>query len=223
MGYGAIARAVAEKEGRTSLILNDEQIKALCEGDAPLVTPYDPALINPASIDLRLGNLIRRPRRWWGEVYTPERLSVARFQLETEGHDVGNRWSLGPDDLWEDAREFSTYYLLPGEFVLCHSLEFVRIPRDVTALLYSKSSTGRRGLEHLHAGLGDPGFGLATPEGAQWTFEFQNVAPWPIKLEAGQRVMQMQLVRMAAPPLNDYTVTGRYNTQSGPTPAREAR
>ena len=42
-----------------------------------------------------------------------------------------------------------------------------------SAALYSKSSTGRIGLEHLHAGWIDPGFC------GQLTLEFKNVAPWP--------------------------------------------
>jgi dCTP deaminase len=35
------------------MILCDTEIRALCEQG--LVTPYDPALVNPASLDVRLG------------------------------------------------------------------------------------------------------------------------------------------------------------------------
>jgi hypothetical protein len=38
------------------MILADFQIRALCE--AGMVAPFDPALVNPASLDLRLGSNI---------------------------------------------------------------------------------------------------------------------------------------------------------------------
>jgi deoxycytidine triphosphate deaminase len=94
-------------------------------------------------------------------------------------------------------------------------LEFVNIPDDMAAILYSKSSTGRRGVEHLHAGYGDPGW-----NNSQWTWEIHNVAPWPIKLEAGKPLMQQVMIRMTEAPLRNYAVTGRYNGQVGPTPER---
>lgn len=38
------------------------------------------------------------------------------------------------------------------------SIEFIKMPDDMVAILFSKSSAGRIGLEHLHAGFGDPGW-----------------------------------------------------------------
>jgi deoxycytidine triphosphate deaminase len=114
---------------------------------------------------------------------------------------------------WDDPLVFKTYVLWPGRFVLCHSAETTTIPRDAIATLYSKSSVGRDGLEHLHAGYGDQGF-----EG-QWTWEFINVAPWPIILEVGKRYMQLVLME-AEVPMTDYSKTGRYQNQLGPTPSR---
>lgn len=171
------------------------------------VTPADYDCVNPASLDLRLGSLIREPHEIWS------RLSVIDLQ-----HKIADG-SIEQLPLWGEPFDFAEYWLMPhgkgSNFILCHSLEFVNIPDDMAAILYSKSSTGRRGVEHLHAGYGDPGW-----HDSQWTWEIHNVAPWPIKLVAGQKLMQQVMIRMTERPLRTYAETGRYNQQSGPTPER---
>jgi len=154
-----------------------------------LVQPFDAANVNPASIDLRLATSYRLP----GDAFI--------------------------DPVWSDERcmDADGLFLLPGQFILCCTLETVAIPNDACAALFSKSSTGRIGLEHLHAGWIDPGFV------GQLTLEFKNVAPWPILLQPGRRYMQMVVYDLTAPPARDYSQTGRYQNQTGATPAREAR
>lgn len=177
-------------------IWNDERLYMYCTAyGAPLVSPFDSNCINPASIDLRLGTSYRLPHPGW---------SLRNVTVNVQW---GEALTIPADGI----------ELQPGQFILCCSLETVRIPTDAIAFLYSKSSTGRKGLEHLHAGLGDPGFN------GQWTWEFYNVAPWPILLVPGTRLMQMVLEDLTAPAARDYSQTGRYQNQTGATPAREAR
>jgi dCTP deaminase len=173
------------------MIWNDRMITAWAQAGG--VTPFDEALVNPASLDLRLGNLIRVPRRYW-ELYS----NCA----------IGKQTAAA--NLWDEPKEFDKFVLDPGRLVLCHSMEFTRIPNNACAMLLSKSSTGRIGLEHLHAGYGDPGFI------GEWVFELKNLAPWPIELVAGERYMQLVMMTMAEEPQRNYTVTGRYNGQTGP-------
>ncbi len=165
------------------------------------VEPYHSAQVNPASYDLRLGSTIRAPRWYWkpGLWRAAYKLGLPR---------------------WSEPHQFKTYLLKPGEFVLCSSLEITRIPDDMIAILFSKSSTGRRGIEHLHAGYGDPGFGDNDRGGADWTWELLNVAPWPNLLIAGEPLMQLVLARLVSVPDRLYKETGRYNEQSGPTRAK---
>lgn len=148
-----------------------------------LVSPFDPALVNPASIDLRLGC---EYRRWgltgWGPQWTAE---------------------MG-----------ANIYMYPGEFLLCCSLETVNIPLHACAALYSKSSTGRRGIEHLHAGWIDPGFC------GQLTWELKNVTPATAVLTVGAPLMQMVVTELVEPAAAGYAVRGRYQGQTGATPAR---
>lgn len=183
------------------MIWNDERlIKACLEQE--LVSPFDRKYINPGSIDLRLDKSYRLPDPMWDLHPVAASFALSNGQAT---------W--GPEYIMDD----SGFWLPPHQFILCCSLEFVRIPVDAVAHLYSKSSTGRKGLEHLHAGLGDAGFC------GQWTWEFINVAPWPILMVPGQPLMQMEIHCMIAPAAKDYSKTGRYQNQVGATPERQAR
>lgn len=190
------------------MIWNDSKIEDWASSGG--VTPFDAACVNPASLDLRLGNMIRQPHKLW------QCMSEIDMRYHIENGTI--------DDLprWDEPIEFETFWLMPqgkgSSFVLCHSLEFINIPADMGSLLFSKSSTGRIGLEHLHAGWGDPKW-----HDAQWTWELHNVAPWPIPLIAGKRIMQQVMIKMTDKPQRGYDETGRYNNQRGPTPAREEK
>lgn len=190
------------------MILNDRDLSFW--GATGGVKPFDARLINPASMDLRLGNLIREPNPVWKTFSAADlRRMIADETIRSIPY-------------WGDPIEFAEYWLMPQgkgtSFVLCHSLEFVNLPANMAAFLFSKSSSGRRGIEHLHAGFGDPAW-----HDAQWTWELHNVAEWPIPLVAGQPLMQQVLVRLTEPPLRTYAETGRYNGQAGPTPERPPR
>ena len=181
------------------------------------ITPFDETLVNPASLDLRIGNQIREPHEMW------RRFSDIDIQNHIDNGTI--------DDLpkWGEPKTFDTFWLFPKRFVLCHSLEFVQIPLDVSCILVLKSSWGRKGLNHSHSGWGDPGFGLKADTvgsndtqqcGAQWTFEIQNISPWAIKITAGDRLIQQVFMDMCDVPLVDYRSTGHYVYQAGATPAR---
>lgn len=191
------------------MIWNDTKIKQWASSGG--VTPYDESLVNPASLDLRLGNMIREPHKVWS------RLS----EIDMQAYIINGK--IEEFAKWGEPQEFDVFWLYPKRFVLCHSLEFVRIPVEAASILVLKSSQGRLGLNHSHSGWGDPGFGLpkdgTADIGAQWTYEIQNISPWPIKLTAGQRVIQQVLFDMCDAPMVDYRYTGHYVYQSGPTEA----
>jgi dCTP deaminase len=183
------------------MVLPDYEIEKL--GAVHLqVIPWEPENVNPASLDLRLSDEISVPMWYW------------RPGLRRAAFALHQRWPKR-FPLWSEPRKFKRFVLWPGRFVLCSSLEWTAVPDTMIALLFSKSSTGRLGLEHLHAGYGDPGFN------GTWTLELINVAPWPVVLEAGKRLMQLAYIEMSGPPARTYRETGRYNGQVGPTPARE--
>lgn len=190
-------------------VWNDRKISEWAQSGG--VTPFDAACVNPASLDLRLGNMIRHPHPIWE---TMPKSTMAWL------HGLG---LLEQIPKWSEPVTFDTYLLMPGDFVLCASLEKVRIPVDVASILVLKSSKGRLGINHSHSGWGDPGFGLPKPnglqDGANWTFEIQNISPWAIPLVAGEKLIQQVLFDMADTPEVDYRYTGHYVYQEGPTEA----
>jgi dCTP deaminase len=186
------------------MVLSDSQ---LSEWASTHVDDWEAQNINPASLDLRLGNMISIPRWYWKNRLT--RFIAWRVLGQPDARDP-YPYFLCPQ------RRFAKYTLWPDDFVICHSLEATEIPDDLAAVLFSKSTTGRIGLEHMHAGWGDPGFGK--DKRAQWTWELKNLAPWPIIIRPGQRIMQLVLLRMEVKPIKLYQ--GRYQGQRGAQGAR---
>ena len=106
-------------------VLADFQIRALCE--TGMVTPFDPALINPASLDLRLGSNIL--------IESAEGPGLVPYSLH-------------------DHCPADPYRLVPGQFVQAETLEAVKLPLNHAAQCVLNANTG---LQHLHAGFCQPG------------------------------------------------------------------
>jgi len=143
--------------------------------------------------------------------YNPDCVNPASIDLRWSGC-VRVAVSYG----WGDMIERDSVFLKPGFLYLLDTLEYITMPDDCIGWLALKSSSGRRGLEHLHAGLFDPGFhGTAT-------LEIEVRAPNPVRIEKGQKIVQLALARLEGIPTKTYQQTGRYNGQRGPTAARNA-
>jgi len=191
------------------MIMTDRDIRSIIHH------PFTSNQVNPASYDLRLGNEIAKPRWFW--LPGIRQLAWRWFKLRgiPTRHTIFVDGKKTPNPIyWGKPRKFTKYILAPGEFVLAHSLEVTHVPNDAAAFLFLKSSTGRRGLEHSHAGYGDPGFV------GQWTFELSNTAPWPIELVAGERMLQVVFAKTTGVPHKLYGETGHYQNQRGPTAPR---
>lgn len=111
------------------MILADFQIRSRCEGG--MITPFDPALLNPASLDVRLGPTLL--------IESAQSPGLVPYPLHRHSQD-------------------KPYELLPGQFVLAQTMEVFNLPDDLAAQFMLKSSRAREGLEHLMAGYCDPGW-----------------------------------------------------------------
>lgn len=183
------------------MILSDISLEQLCttgwDGNKHLVDPYDPALLNAASLDIRIGEYAMIER---DEVYT--------HKCPTCFNPFGIS-GVTPDDkgwLQYDLRRTTQdrpFMLRPGEFILVQTLERIRIPNDCAMDLRMKSTSARRGLDHSLAFWFDPGWdGVGT-------MELQNVSRYRINaLYYGQRIAQMILHRLDQPARKPYQ--GRY-------------
>jgi dCTP deaminase len=129
-------------------VLADFQIRALCE--TGMVTPFDPALVNAASLDLRLGSdiLIESAE---GPGLVP--LSIADYT----------------DD--------DPYRLVPGQFVHVGTLEAINLPLNLVAQFVPNP---HEGLQHLHAGFCQPGSRASSLTlGLKNTRQLHWVGIWP--------------------------------------------
>lgn len=108
--------------------------------------------------------------------------------------------------------EGDTITIPPHSFLLATTMEYIKLPNDLTAFVEGRSSIGRIGLFIQNAGWVDPGF-----EG-QITLELYNANSLPIRLEAGRRICQLVFCRMDQAALSPYR--GKYQGQRRATGSR---
>ena len=181
------------------MVLSDRDIRAAIKQGQIVITPPDDSSIQPASVDLRLGDQIR--------VFQNHLLPVIDVKQEMA-------------HLTESAKidEVNPFVLHPGEFVLGMTLEEVRLPNDIVGRLDGKSSLGRLGLVvHSTAGFVDPGWR------GRLTLELSNLANLPINLYFGMKISQISFMRLTSPAEHPYGSSGlgsKYQGQMEPTPSR---
>ena len=161
--------------------------------------PYDEAMVQPSSIDVRLDKYFR--------LFDNHKYPF--IDPAEDQPDLTHLVEVEPDE---------PFILHPGEFVLAWSFEVVTLPDDLAARLEGKSSLGRLGLlTHSTAGFIDPGFS------GHITLELSNVANLPITLWPGMKIGQLCVFRLSSPSREPYGSSlygSHYQGQRGPTPSR---
>lgn len=181
------------------MVLSDRTIREEIEAGRIAFDPFDPGLIQPSSVDVRVDSKFRV-------------FHNARYPYI----DVRQRM----DDLTElvEVPDDEPFILHPGEFVLGQTLERVKLPNDLVARLEGKSSLGRLGLLiHSTAGFVDAGF-----EG-NLTLELSNVANLPITIYHGMPIGQISFMRMDQAvelPYGSKETKSKYQGQDEPTASR---
>ena len=181
------------------MLLSYRDIRAEVESGRVRLEPYEPTMVQPSSIDVRLDRFFRV---FENHRYPHIDPAQEQSELTREVEPVGDE----------------PFILHPGEFVLGSTYEVVSLPDDVAARLEGKSSLGRLGLlTHSTAGFIDPGFT------GHVTLELSNVATLPIKLYPGMKIGQLCFFRLTSPsehPYGSAASGSRYQDQRGPTPSR---
>jgi dCTP deaminase len=181
------------------MLLSDGDIRAEITAGRVGLEPWDPELVQPSSVDVRLDRFFRV---FNNSQYTHIDPAAQQDELTTLVEPKG-----------EDP-----FVLHPGEFVLGSTLEVVTLPDDLAGRLEGKSSLGRLGLlTHSTAGFIDPGFT------GHITLELSNVANLPIMLWPGMKIGQLCLFRLSSPaefPYGSDRYGSRYQGQRGPTQSR---
>ncbi len=183
----------------TGAVLSDGTILRLVEDGRIRIDPWDPELVQPASVDLRLGGSFR--------VFHNHRTSAIDLRSP-------------PTNLTEqiDVEDGETFVIHPGEFCLGRTLEYVELPDDIVARIEGKSSLGRLGLiVHATAGFCDPGWK------GTLTLELNNLTRVPIKLCPGLPIAQLSFMELDAPALRPYGHAGLGSHYQGQVEATESR
>ncbi|SDI55828.1 dCTP deaminase [Natribacillus halophilus] len=148
------------------MILSDATIKAMMARGELIIEPVNDVQIQPASVDIRLGN----------HYLKLDENAIESVALDTPAQYV----------------EFESDEVIipPNSFLLATTNEYIKLPENLTAFVEGRSSIGRMGLFIQNAGWVDPGF-----EG-EITLELFNANRLPIRLISGRRIAQLVFARM---------------------------
>jgi len=183
------------------VLLSDRDIRAEIDQQRIQLDPWDEAMVQPSSVDVRLDRFFRL-------------FDNHKYPHIDPGQDQPDLTRL------VEVNGDEPFVLHPGEFVLGATYELVTLPDDIAARLEGKSSLGRLGLlTHSTAGFIDPGFS------GHVTLELSNVATLPITLWPGMKIGQLCFFRLSSPaehPYGSQRYGSRYQGQRGPTASRSA-
>ncbi|HLZ38885.1 MAG TPA: dCTP deaminase, partial [Mycobacteriales bacterium] len=109
------------------MLLSDRDLRAAVESGRVGIEPFEPALVQPSSVDLRLDRYFRVfQNHRYAHIDPAEEQDELTDLVETKGDEP--------------------FVLHPGEFVLASTYEIVTLPDDLAGRLEGKSSLGRLGL-----------------------------------------------------------------------------
>jgi dCTP deaminase len=165
------------------MILSDNTLKQMISDKSLVCEPINELSMQPASIDCRIGNhflLVDDTKHTNGVITFDEEIQYREIEAES--------------------------IVMPAHsFLLATTIEYVKLPPNITAFVEGRSSIGRMGLFIQNAGWVDAGF-----EG-QITLELYNANSLPIKIDAGRRVCQLVFCSMDKPADKPYQ--GKYQGQ----------
>ena len=183
----------------THSALSDGTIRRLVDDGRIKVDPWRPDLVQPSSIDLRLGDSFR--------VFDNHRITA--IDLREVPANLTKEVTVAADQ---------SFVIHPGEFCLGRTLEWVELPDDVVARVEGKSSVGRLGLiVHATAGFVDPGWR------GTLTLELNNLTRVPIKLWPGILIAQLSFMALDRPAEKPYGSPELGSHYQGQVAATESR
>ncbi|MFM2357602.1 MAG: hypothetical protein RJA61_339 [Candidatus Parcubacteria bacterium] len=158
-----------------SIITKKQILERIQSGSITFSPNLDTFQLQAHAVDLRLGFTFLIPKRWHMTIKGREALNMDHFSKEKAAYyDV------------IELEQGQHFELLPGEYVSVNTLESVKIPDDLMAILYPRSSTNRKGLSVDLTGIVDSGY-----EGQLTVPIRNNTSSQIIKLYPGERFCQL--------------------------------
>jgi dCTP deaminase len=183
----------------TASVLSDGTIRRLVDEGRIHIDPWDPGMVQPASVDLRLGDSFR--------VF--HNFRVPAIDLADPPTNLTEHVVVDDGD---------PFVIHPGEFCLGRTHEWVELPDDLVARIEGKSSLGRLGLiVHATAGFVDPGWK------GTLTLEITNLTRVPIILWPGKPIAQLSFMTLDRPAERPYGHPDLGSHYHGQVDATESR
>lgn len=166
-----------------AVITKHEIIERIDKGDIAFTPALDSFQLHAHSVDLRLGFTFMIPKQWQVTAAGREALYIDHYDKQpTPYFDV------------LELEQGQFFDILPNEYVLVSTLESVKIPNDLIAVLYPRSSTNRRGLAVDLSGIVDAGY-----EGQLIVPIRNNTGHQAIRLYPGERICQLTFEDLSQP------------------------
>lgn len=158
-----------------SVITKKQILERVKKGEIGFSPSLDSFQLQEHAVDLRLGFTFLIPKIWHLTARGRESLDITHFdKANAEFFDV------------VELEEGQYFELLPQEYVLVSTLESIKVPNDLMAVLYPRSSTNRKGLSLDLTGIVDSGY-----EG-QLTLPIRNnTHSQAVRLYPGERICQV--------------------------------
>jgi dCTP deaminase len=180
-----------------SILTREQIVERIEKGEIAFSPEIDTCQLKLHAVDLRLSFTFLIPKAWHMTKKGREALNIDHF--DKNHPDYFDVVTIKPGQYFE---------LLPGEHVLVSTLEAVKVPGDLMAVLYPRSSTNRRGLSVDLTGIIDSGY-----EGTLMIPVRNSTNSQIIKLYPGERFCQVVFELLAAPAHDISGQTSRYHNQ----------
>jgi dCTP deaminase len=155
------------------MILNDREIRALIKLGEFVLDPFEDALVQPSSIDLRLNGFARV-------------LKAGSDEIDIRAENLA--------DFYEDVRLTDDGYTIPPRGTLIgQTMEHMTIPPSCQGMLAQRSSLVRLGI-HISSSLINPGYSGNLP------LLISNTTDRPIRIFSGVPFCQLVLLRLIGRP-----------------------
>ncbi|EXJ24339.1 Deoxycytidine triphosphate deaminase [Alkalibacterium sp. AK22] len=173
------------------MILSGQTIGDYHKDETLSITPFDAHSLQPASVDLRLGE----------HFSLIDELSTPMLSVKDPS----------PAYVEKTIKDGERVVIPPQSFLLATTKETIRLPKHLTAFVEGRSSIGRLGVFIQNAGWIDPGFS------GEITLELFNANRVPVELEVGMRVCQLVIAEVDK---TTEGYQGKYLNQTGATASR---
>ena len=158
-----------------AIITKRQILEKIQKGEIQFKPSIDKFQLQAHAVDLRLGYTFLTPKVWRLTEKGRETVSIDHFAKERPQYF---------DTLELEKGQY--FDLLPGEYILVSTLESIKVPANLMAVLYPRSSVNRKGLSVDLTGIIDSGY-----EGQLAVPVRNNTQAQIVRLYPGERFCQV--------------------------------